>query len=57
MLPHHIASRCICSDSATGSFQPALIALSVIAVAIAGLLLILRHQVRGHAIRTASAVA
>jgi MFS transporter, ACS family, tartrate transporter len=45
------------AKDATGSFQPALIALSVIAVAIAGLLLILRHQVRGHAIRTASAVA
>lgn len=35
----------------TGSFQPALITLSIIALPMAALLLVLRHQVRGSAIR------
>ena len=39
----------------TGSFHAALIALSFVALAMAGLLLILRSQVRGKAMRTATA--
>ncbi len=39
------------AKDATGSFQPALITLSIIALPMAALLLVLRHQVRGRAIR------
>lgn len=35
------------AKDATGSFHPALIALSLVAVGMAGLILVLRHQVRG----------
>lgn len=43
------------AKDATGSFQPALITLSIIALPMAALLLLLRHQVRGHAMRMAAA--
>ena len=39
------------AKDATGSFQPALIALSIVALAMAGLLLVVRRQVRGRALR------
>lgn len=39
------------AKDATGSFQPALITLSVVALLMSTLLLLLRHQVRGGAIR------
>jgi ACS family tartrate transporter-like MFS transporter len=43
------------AKDATGSFQPALIALSIVALLMSTLLLLLRHQVRGQAIRMATA--
>lgn len=43
------------AKDATGSFQPALIALSIVALLMSTLLLLLRHQVRGQAIRVATA--
>lgn len=43
------------AKDATGSFQPALIALSILALLMATPLLLLRHQVRGRAMRMATA--
>jgi MFS transporter, ACS family, tartrate transporter len=43
------------AKDATGSFQPALITLSIIALPMSSLLLLLRHQVRGRAMRMATA--
>ncbi len=45
------------SRDRTGSFQPALITLSLIALALAGLLMLLRSQVRGKAVRIAASAA
>jgi MFS transporter, ACS family, tartrate transporter len=45
------------AKDATGSFQAALVALSLIALAMSGLLLRLRREVRGAAVRTAPLVA
>ena len=42
------------AKNATGSFQAALIALSFVALAMAGLLLILRREVRGKVMRPAA---
>ncbi len=42
------------AKDATGSFQPALITLSIIALAMSSLLLVMRHQVRGRALRAAA---
>ena len=43
------------AKDATGSFQPALITLSIVALLMSTLLLVLRHQVRGRAMRMAAA--
>lgn len=43
------------AKDATGSFQPALITLSIVALLMSTLLLLLRHQVRGQAMRVAAA--
>lgn len=43
------------AKDATGSFQAALVALSLVAVVMTGLILLLRHQVRGHAMRRVAA--
>lgn len=43
------------AKDATGSFQPALITLSILALLMATPLLLLRHQVRGRAMRMATA--
>lgn len=43
------------AKDATGSFEPALITLSIVALPMAFLLLLLRHQVRGRATRLAAA--
>ncbi len=43
------------AKDATGSFQPALITLSIVALLMSTLLLLLRHQVRGQAMRMAAA--
>ncbi len=43
------------AKDATGSFQPALITLSFVALLMSTLLLLLRHQVRGQAMRVAAA--
>jgi MFS transporter, ACS family, tartrate transporter len=45
------------AKDATGSFEPALITMSITALPMAALLLILRHQVRGKALRPAAATA
>ena len=42
------------AKDATGSFQPALITLSIVALLMSTLLLVLRHQVRGRAMRVAA---
>ena len=43
------------AKDATGSFQPALMTLSIIALAMAGLLMLLRHQVRGRVMHRVAA--
>jgi ACS family tartrate transporter-like MFS transporter len=43
------------AKDATGSFQPALITLAIVALLMSTLLLLLRHQVRGQAMRMAAA--
>lgn len=43
------------AKDATGSFQPALITLSIVALLMSTLLLLLRQQVRGQAMRMAAA--
>ena len=43
------------AKDATGSFQPALITLSIVALLMSTLLLLLRHQVRGQAMRVEAA--
>ncbi len=43
------------AKDATGSFQPALITLSIVALLMSTLLLLLRHQVRGQAMRMTAA--
>lgn len=45
------------AKDATGSFQPALIGLSLVALLMSALILLLRHQVRGRAARSAMAAA
>jgi MFS transporter, ACS family, tartrate transporter len=44
------------AKDATGNFQPALITLSVFALAMSALILVLRQQVRGHAMRAIATV-
>ena len=45
------------AKDATGSFQPALITLSIVALAMSSLLLVMRRQVRGRVMRPAGATA
>lgn len=45
------------AKDATGSFQPALIGLSLVALLMSALILLLRHQVRGKVARSAMAAA